>query len=66
MVQLTSEQQDMFAQTAPRTFVPVRGGSGWLRATNVALVCANEAIVQSALVVAWRNIAGEIDRQVEN
>jgi hypothetical protein len=56
MVQLTSEQQDMFAQTAPGTFVPVPGGSGWLRTTNVALVCANEAIVQSALVVAWRNI----------
>jgi hypothetical protein len=56
MVQLTSEQQDMFAQTAPGTFVPVPAGSGWLRATNVVLVCANEAIVQSALVVAWRNI----------
>ncbi len=56
MVQLTSEQQAMFMQAAPRTFVPVPGGSGWLRATNVVLVCANEAIVESALVVAWRNI----------
>ncbi len=56
MVQLTSEQQAMFMQAAPRTFVPVPGGLGWLRATNVVLVCANEAIVESALVVAWRNI----------
>jgi hypothetical protein len=56
MVHLTSEQQAMFMQAAPRTFVPVPGGSGWLRATNVVLVCANEVIVESALVVAWRNI----------
>jgi integrase len=56
MVQLTSEQQAMFMGAAPRTFVPVPGGSGWLRATNVVLVHADEAIVQSALVVAWRNI----------
>jgi hypothetical protein len=56
MVQLTSEQQAMFIQAAPRTFVPVPGDSGCLRATNVVLVCANEAIVESALVVAWRNI----------
>jgi hypothetical protein len=56
MIQLTSEQQAMFMQAAPRTFVPMPGGSGRLRATNVVLVCANEAIVESALVVAWRNI----------
>lgn len=56
VVELTSEQQAMFMQAAPRTFVPVCGGSGWLRATNVVLVCANEAIVQSALVIAWRNV----------
>jgi len=56
MVQLTSEQQAMFMRAEPRTFVPVPGGSGWLKATNVVLVCANEAIVESALVVAWRNI----------
>jgi hypothetical protein len=56
MVQLTSEQQAMFMQAAPRTFAPVPGDSGRLRATNIVLVCANEAIVESALVVAWRNI----------
>jgi integrase len=56
MIQLTPEQQAMFMQAAPRTFVPASGDSGWLRATNVVLACAKEAIVQSALVVAWRNI----------
>jgi integrase len=56
MVQLTAEQQALFMQAGPRSFVPVPGGSGWLRATNVVLVYANEAIVQTALVVAWRNI----------
>ncbi len=45
MVHLTSEQQSMFMQAAPRTFVPVPGDSGWLRATNVVLVWANEATV---------------------
>jgi integrase len=57
MVQLTSEQQAMFTRAGPRTFLPVPGGSGWLKATNVVLVCANEAIVESALLAAWRNIA---------
>src|SRR5262249_19785206 len=56
MVQLTSEQQSMFMRAEPRTFVPVPGCSGWLKATNVVLVCANEAIVENALVLAWRNI----------
>src|SRR5215470_492737 len=56
MIQLTSEQQGMFMQAAPRTFVAVPGGSGQLRATNVVLVSANETIVESALLVAWRNI----------
>jgi integrase len=56
MVQLTSEQQAMFMRAAPRTFVPMPGGWGCLRQTNVVLVSANEEIVESALVVAWRNI----------
>jgi hypothetical protein len=56
MVQLTPEQQTMFIRAASRTFAPVPGDSGRLRATKIVLVCANEAIVESALVVAWRNI----------
>src|SRR5215468_1879688 len=53
LVQLTPEQQTMFIQGASRTFVPVPGDSGRLGATNVVLVCANEAVVESALIVAW-------------
>jgi hypothetical protein len=56
MVQLTSEQQAMFMQAAPRTFAPVSEESARLKATSVMLVCADDAIVESALVVAWRNI----------
>jgi hypothetical protein len=56
MIQLTSEQQAMFMQAAPRTFAPAPASSGRLKPTNVVLICASEAIVESALVVAWRNI----------
>jgi integrase len=56
MVQLTLEQQAMFMRAAPRTFMPVPGSSGRLRPIDVVLVCANEEIIESALVVAWRNI----------
>ena len=56
-IQLTPEQQSMFMQAAPRTFLPVPGGWGRLGATNVALAYAKEAIVESALAMAWRNVA---------
>src|ERR1700747_3861845 len=56
MIQLTSEQQAMFMQAAPRAFAPVPGESARLKATSVVLVSADEAIIESALVVAWRNI----------
>ena len=57
MIQLTPEQQSMFVQAAPRTFVPLPGGWGRLGATNVVLAHAKETIVGSALALAWRNIA---------
>jgi hypothetical protein len=55
-VHLTSEQQAMFMHAAPKIFAPVSGSRGRLGATNVVLVYADEAIVESALAVAWRNI----------
>ena len=55
-IQPTSEQQATFMQAAPKIFVPVPGGWGRLGATNVVLMCADEAVVESALAVAWRNI----------
>jgi hypothetical protein len=56
-IQLTPEQQAMFMQAAPQTFVPVPGGWGRLGATNVVLRYAEEALVKSALAMAWRNVA---------
>jgi hypothetical protein len=56
-VQLTPEQQAMFVHTAPRAFVSVPGGWGRLGATNVVLAQAEETIVESALILAWRNAA---------
>jgi hypothetical protein len=56
-IQLTPEQQAMLTQAAPSAFVPVPGGWGRLGATNVVLAQANEAIVESALILAWRNVA---------
>jgi hypothetical protein len=56
-IQLTPEQQAMFMQAAPQTFVPELGGWDRLGATNVVLAHAEEAIVESALILAWRNVA---------
>jgi hypothetical protein len=47
----------MLMQAAPSAFVPVPGGWGRLGATNVVLAHAKEAIVESALILAWRNVA---------
>jgi hypothetical protein len=57
MIQLTPEQQAMLTKAAPSVFVPVPGGWGRLGATNVVLAHAKEAIVETALTLAWRNVA---------
>jgi hypothetical protein len=61
-VQLTSEQQAVFVDAAPRIFLP--GPATWdrVRATGVVLAYAYDAIVESALVAAWSNIAREPHR----
>jgi hypothetical protein len=56
-IQLTPEQQAMLMQAAPGAFVPVPGGWGRLGATNVVLAHAKEAIIETALILAWRNVA---------
>jgi hypothetical protein len=61
-VQLTSEQQVVFVDAAPRIFVPAHAAWDGLRATSVVLAYAYEAIVESALVAAWSNIAREPHR----
>jgi hypothetical protein len=53
---LTSEQQAVFQDSAPRVFEPVPGGWGRLGSTNVLLAWAEELTVESAVEAAWRNV----------
>jgi len=55
MVQLTSEQQELFVRAEPKSFTPVPGGWGMKGSTHVLLKTAKKAAVQEALTVAWRN-----------
>ena len=57
MVQLTSEQQELFVRTEPKTFQPVPGGWGKKGSTHVLLRTAKKAAVREALALAWRNRA---------
>ena len=55
-INLTSEQQAVFMDAAPRVFEPVAGGWGRLGSTNVVLAFAKETMVESAVEAAWRNV----------
>lgn len=55
-IQLMPEQQAMLMQAAPRAFVPVPGGWSRLGATNVVLAHAEEAIVETALILRNRSM----------
>jgi hypothetical protein len=57
MVKLTVEQQSMLVEAEPEIFRPVPGGWGKHGATNVRLSKADGKTLQSALAMAWRNIA---------
>jgi hypothetical protein len=57
MVKLTSEQQTILVDAEPDIFRPVPGGWGKHGNTNVRLAKADPATLQSALTMAWRNIA---------
>ncbi len=57
MVKLTPEQQSMLVEAEPEIFRPVPGGWGKHGATNVRLARADSKTLQSALAMAWRNIA---------
>lgn len=50
----------MFTHAAPRIFVSAPGSWGRLGTTNVLLTYAKEAMVQSALEMAWRNVAPKL------
>jgi hypothetical protein len=57
MVKLTPEQQSMLVEAEPEIFRPVPGGWGKGGGTNVRLANADAATLQSALAMAWKNIA---------
>jgi hypothetical protein len=57
MVKLTAEQQSMLVEAEPEVFRPVPGGWGKHGSTNVRLAKADQKTLQSALTMAWRNIA---------
>ena len=57
MVKLTSEQQSMLVEAEPKIFRPVPGGWGKQGYTNVLLAKADATTLQSALTMAWENVA---------
>src|SRR6202171_1647317 len=57
MVKLTLEQQSILVEAEPDIFRPVPGGWGKHGNTNVRLARADQATLQSALTLAWTNIA---------
>ncbi|MGE3995387.1 MAG: MmcQ/YjbR family DNA-binding protein [Variibacter sp.] len=57
MVALTPDEQALFVEAEPTTFVPVLGGWGRRGSTRVRLKAADDATVRSALTAAWRRIA---------
>lgn len=56
MLKLTPEQQTIYVQRDPDTFVPVKGGWGVGGATSVMLKPADSEIVGEAMTDAWRNV----------
>jgi hypothetical protein len=57
MVKLTPEQQSVLVEAEPENFRPVPGGWGRQGNTNVRLEKADPVTLQSALTMAWQNIA---------
>jgi hypothetical protein len=57
MVKLTTEQQSVLVEAEPEIFRPVPGGWGKRGSTNVRLAKADSATLQSALTLAWTNVA---------
>jgi hypothetical protein len=56
-VMLTPEQQSVLVEAEPDIFRPVPGGWGKRGSTNVRLAQADQTTLQSALTLAWTNVA---------
>jgi hypothetical protein len=57
MVKLTQEQQSMLVEAEPDIFRSVPGGWGKQGYTNVRLAKVDGTTLQSALTMAWKNVA---------
>jgi hypothetical protein len=57
MVKLTPVQQSVLVEAEPAMFRPVPGGWGKQGSTHVRLAKADAATLQSALTLAWTNVA---------
>jgi len=57
MVKLSPEQQHLFMQAEPGTFVAVKGTWGRRGSTNVLLKSATKPKLEAALEAAWRSVA---------
>ncbi|WP_163272902.1 MmcQ/YjbR family DNA-binding protein [Chelativorans alearense] len=57
VVKLTPEEQQMVVASEPAVFAPVKGGCGRKGWTQVRLSQADQATLESALQMAWRNAA---------
>ena len=57
MVKLPPLEQVLFVEAEPEVFRPVKGGWGKRGATTVFLRAAKKAVLQKALVAAWKNVA---------
>jgi hypothetical protein len=59
MVKLTPEQQSVVVAAEPEIFRPVPGGWGKGGSTNVRLAKVDVTTLQSALTMAWKNLASK-------
>jgi GNAT superfamily N-acetyltransferase len=57
MVTLTPEQQEILCAAEPAIFAPVPGGWGRRGSTHIRLAAADAATLESALIMAYRNVA---------
>lgn len=57
MVKLTSEQQGMLMAGEPGAFKPAAGAWGRRGSTHVRLAAVDRTTLESALGMAWRNVA---------
>lgn len=56
-VKLTADQQEMLCAAEPTVLKPIPGGWGRQGWTRVDHRTADEALLRSLLLVAWRNVA---------